>query len=222
VAFSNPTTSNLAHRKCNIYFECEEVPWTSSSAAWTKEFEYGTVDPSGSETATGTYIPNRCRPSPRFEISVRGKPSDYYLWTDRCVPFNTDETACVAATAEFPNGHGDRCEWYPAWEKPQPLEPNAEATAAAAACAAGTYYPAKDGSNALYPLYTQEACQALPDGIYHANGECTKKTGGSYTYDCRVEISSRTNDETATSHGQGYEYSRIDSPECKEDASTAP
>jgi hypothetical protein len=33
-------------------------------------------------------------------------------------------------------------------------------------------------------LYSQEECASI-DGIWHANGECTKKTGGSYSWDNR-------------------------------------
>jgi len=33
-------------------------------------------------------------------------------------------------------------------------------------------------------LYSQEECSSI-DGIWHANGECTKKTGGSYSWDNR-------------------------------------
>jgi len=32
-------------------------------------------------------------------------------------------------------------------------------------------------------LYSSDECAAL-NGLYHANGECTKKAGGSYSYDC--------------------------------------
>ena len=34
-------------------------------------------------------------------------------------------------------------------------------------------------------LYSQEECASI-DGIWHANGECTKKTGGSYSWDNRT------------------------------------
>ena len=34
-------------------------------------------------------------------------------------------------------------------------------------------------------LYSQEECSSI-DGIWHANGECTKKTGGSYSWDNRT------------------------------------
>jgi len=37
-------------------------------------------------------------------------------------------------------------------------------------------------------LYTQEECNSM-DGIWHQNGECTKKTGGSYSWDCRNQTS---------------------------------
>ena len=33
-------------------------------------------------------------------------------------------------------------------------------------------------------LYTRAECESK-EGIYHANGECTYKTGGSLSYDCR-------------------------------------
>jgi len=35
-------------------------------------------------------------------------------------------------------------------------------------------------------LYSQEECASI-DGIWHANGECTKKTGGSYSWDNRFK-----------------------------------
>lgn len=41
-------------------------------------------------------------------------------------------------------------------------------------------------------LYSQEECASI-DGIWHANGECTKKTGGSYSWDNRT-----TNPKVAT------------------------
>jgi hypothetical protein len=37
-------------------------------------------------------------------------------------------------------------------------------------------------------LYSQEECASI-DGIWHANGECTKKTGGSYSWDNRTMVS---------------------------------
>ena len=36
-------------------------------------------------------------------------------------------------------------------------------------------------------LYSQEECSSI-DGIWHANGECTKKTGGSYSWDNRSKL----------------------------------
>jgi hypothetical protein len=36
-------------------------------------------------------------------------------------------------------------------------------------------------------LYSQEECASI-DGIWHANGECTKKTGGSYSWDNRTTV----------------------------------
>ena len=33
--------------------------------------------------------------------------------------------------------------------------------------------------------YTQSECLSLPNGQYNGNGDCSKTTGGSYTYDCR-------------------------------------
>jgi hypothetical protein len=36
-------------------------------------------------------------------------------------------------------------------------------------------------------LYTQEECRNI-NGIWHANGECTKKEGGSYSWDNRKQL----------------------------------
>jgi hypothetical protein len=36
-------------------------------------------------------------------------------------------------------------------------------------------------------LYSREECESI-DGIWHANGECTKKTGGSYSWDNRKKL----------------------------------
>jgi len=36
-------------------------------------------------------------------------------------------------------------------------------------------------------LYSREECESI-DGIWHANGECTKKTGGSYSWDNRRKL----------------------------------
>jgi hypothetical protein len=33
--------------------------------------------------------------------------------------------------------------------------------------------------------YTREECDAM-DGLFQANGECGKKGGGSFTWDCRA------------------------------------
>ena len=41
--------------------------------------------------------------------------------------------------------------------------------------------PSEDGE---IRLYTRAECESK-DGIYHANGECTRATGGSFSYDCR-------------------------------------
>jgi len=35
-------------------------------------------------------------------------------------------------------------------------------------------------------LYTKDECSAI-DGIWHANGECTKKEGGSHSWDNRTK-----------------------------------
>lgn len=34
-------------------------------------------------------------------------------------------------------------------------------------------------------IYTREECEQKLNGIFHASGECTKKDGGSYSWDCR-------------------------------------
>jgi hypothetical protein len=34
-------------------------------------------------------------------------------------------------------------------------------------------------------IYTRDECEGTLNGIWHANGECTKGEGGSYSYDCR-------------------------------------
>jgi len=34
-------------------------------------------------------------------------------------------------------------------------------------------------------LYTKEQCESMRNGKYNSNGECTKSTGGSYSWDCR-------------------------------------
>jgi len=41
--------------------------------------------------------------------------------------------------------------------------------------------PSEDGE---IRLYTRAQCERM-DGIYHANGECTRPEGGSFSYDCR-------------------------------------
>ncbi len=48
-------------------------------------------------------------------------------------------------------------------------------------------------------LYTKSECEKL-DGNYHANGECTYKSGGSISYDCR-EVN---NDPMATLYANRY------------------
>lgn len=39
-----------------------------------------------------------------------------------------------------------------------------------------------DGNNRIY---TRDECEGTLNGIWHGNGECSKKEGGSYSYDCR-------------------------------------
>ena len=34
-------------------------------------------------------------------------------------------------------------------------------------------------------IYTRDECEGTLNGIWHGNGECSKKEGGSYSYDCR-------------------------------------
>jgi hypothetical protein len=41
--------------------------------------------------------------------------------------------------------------------------------------------PSEDGE---IRLYTRAQCEGI-NGIYHANGECTRPEGGSFSYDCR-------------------------------------
>lgn len=42
------------------------------------------------------------------------------------------------------------------------------------------------GSTDKIKLYSREECAAI-NGIWHANGECTKKEGGSYSWDNRTQ-----------------------------------
>jgi hypothetical protein len=44
--------------------------------------------------------------------------------------------------------------------------------------------PSADGS---MQIYTREECDKL-DGVFHGNGECGKKGGGSYSWDCRPRL----------------------------------
>ena len=49
----------------------------------------------------------------------------------------------------------------------------------------GSYgYAGKDSGGQSIRLYTQTECTAL-GGNWYSNGECLKKTGGSFSYDCR-------------------------------------
>lgn len=34
-------------------------------------------------------------------------------------------------------------------------------------------------------VYTREQCEGPLGGVWHGNGECTKKEGGSWSWDCR-------------------------------------
>ena len=54
-----------------------------------------------------------------------------------------------------------------------------------AGCSEGRYDSPELGA---MRLYTREECEGI-DGIWHQNGECTKKTGGSYSWDCRNQTS---------------------------------
>ena len=42
--------------------------------------------------------------------------------------------------------------------------------------------PSADGNTRIY---TRDECEGTLNGIWHANGDCTKVEGGSYSYDCR-------------------------------------
>ena len=35
-------------------------------------------------------------------------------------------------------------------------------------------------------IYTQNECESVLNGLYNANGECTKRGGGSYSWDCKA------------------------------------
>ena len=45
--------------------------------------------------------------------------------------------------------------------------------------------PSDPGAGGGLRFYTQDECQVGLGGNYHANGECTKPEGGSYSWDCR-------------------------------------
>lgn len=47
-------------------------------------------------------------------------------------------------------------------------------------------YIGKASDGATIKLFTKAECDTL-GGIYHGNGECTKREGGSYSWDCRNE-----------------------------------
>lgn len=42
--------------------------------------------------------------------------------------------------------------------------------------------PSSDGNT---QIYSQDECNSMPNSSRHGNGECTKTTGGSYSWDCR-------------------------------------
>jgi hypothetical protein len=39
--------------------------------------------------------------------------------------------------------------------------------------------------NPRLQVYTEAECKSMPNGIYQGNGECTIRTGGSYSWNCR-------------------------------------
>jgi len=50
----------------------------------------------------------------------------------------------------------------------------------------------RPNSNGGLRIYNRDECEQGLDGIYHANGECTKKGGGSFSWDCRSLNSTET------------------------------
>lgn len=44
-------------------------------------------------------------------------------------------------------------------------------------------FPSADGN---IRLFTKDECEKGKHGIWHANGECTKPEGGSFSWDCRA------------------------------------
>lgn len=55
------------------------------------------------------------------------------------------------------------------------------------ACTLGSFKTDVGKGEAAIKLYTESDCKTKLDGMWSANGECTKREGGSFSWDCRQQ-----------------------------------
>jgi hypothetical protein len=132
---------------------------------------------------TGDIINNSARYC--GNLSIQLKSGEDLLWLHAFHDYFTDDIK-----GEYQLDSEINQLWASRWPASQTVRGNNGDAACKTYCdevikdsTCGTWGKPSDDKNIR--LYSREECDNVLKGIYHGNGECTKKEGGSHSWDCR-------------------------------------